>query len=136
MPSLQSIQLTDRATTPVTHTLVPTGGPKGSVGRVAVADSTGNLLSEKALVVSSRRTNQRLRSSVKLSVPVIATETINGVAVPKVARVGYAQAEFSFALDSSEQERNDVIGMFQSAFATTKVLVHDTVVKGQAVWGT
>lgn len=136
MPALQSIQLTDRAATPVTKTLVPTGGPKGSVGRVAVADATGNLLSETALTVSGRRTAQRLRSSVKLSVPIIANEVINGVSVPKVARVSYATVEFSFALDSSEQERNDVVGMLASAFATSKVLVHDTVVKGQTVWGT
>lgn len=136
MPALQSIQLTDRASTPVTKTLVPTGGPKGSIGRVAVADVTGNLLSETALTVSGRRTAQRLRSSVKLAVPVIANEIINGVSVPKVARVAYATVDFSFALDSSEQERNDLVGMLQSAFATTKVLVHDTVVKGQTVWGT
>lgn len=136
MPALQSIVLTDRATTPVNYTLVPTGGPKGQVGRVAVADSSGNILSEKALTVSGRRTGQRLRSSVKLSVPVIATATINGIAVPQVVRVGYATAEFSFAVDSSTQERNDVVGMFQSAFATTKPLVHDTVVGAQTVWGT
>lgn len=136
MPALQSVQLTDRAATPVTYTLVPTGGPKGSVGRVAVADASGNLLSEKALTISGRRTAQRLRSSIKLAVPIIANEMINGVSVPKVVRVGYASVEFSFALNSTEQERNDIVGMFQSAFATTKVLIHDTVVKGQTVWGT
>lgn len=136
MPALQSIVLTDRAATPVNFTLLPTGGPKGSVGRVAVADSSGNLLSEKALTVSGRRTAQRLRSSIKLAVPIIATATINGVSVPQVARVGYATVDFSFALDSTEQERNDLVGMIQSALLSTKVLVHDTVVKGQTVWGT
>lgn len=136
MPALQSIVLTDRAATPVNHTLVPTGGPKGSVGRVAVADATGNLLSERSLTISGRRTAQRLRSSIKLAYPVIANEVINGVSVPKVARVAYATVEFSFALDSSEQERNDTVGMLTSALAPTKVLVHDTVVKGQTVWGT
>lgn len=136
MPALQSIQLTDRASTPVTKTLIPTGGPKGSVGRVAVADATGNLLSETALTVSGRRTPQRLRSSIKLTVPVIANEVINGVNVPKVARGSFITAEFSFALDSTEQERNDAVGMFASSLLPTKTLVHDTVVKGQTVWGT
>lgn len=136
MPALQSIVLTDRAATPVNYTLVPTGGPKGSVGRVAVADATGNLLSERSLTISGRRTAQRLRSSLKLAVPIIANEVINGVSVPKVARVAYANIEFSFALDSSEQERNDVVGMLSSALQASKILVHDTVVKGQTVWGT
>lgn len=135
MPALQSIVLTDRATpTPVNFTLVPTGAGKGGVGRVAVMDATGNILSEKALTVSGRRTAQRLRSSIKLAVPVIINETINGVSVPKVARVGYATVEFSFALDSSEQERNDLVGMLTSAFAVSKPLTHDTIVKGQYVW--
>lgn len=139
MPALQSIVLTDRATTPVNYTLVPTGDvPQKSggsvIGRVAVADSTGNLLSEKVLTVGSRRTAGRLRSNVRLALPVVVTETINGVATPRVVRVAYVNMDVSFALDSTEQERNDAIGMFASALQTTKTLVHDTVVKGQSIW--
>lgn len=136
MPALQSIQVTDRAPTPVTVTMVPTGGPKGSVGRVAVADASGNLLSEKSLTISGRRTAQRLRSDLKIAVPVIANEVINGVSVPKVARVAYVTVAFSFALDSTEQERNDMVGYLVSALAANKPLTHDTIVKGQTVWGT
>jgi len=137
MPALQSIVLTDRATpTNINHTLVPTGGPNGSVGRVAVADASGNMLSERSLIVNGRRTGKRLRSTLKLQVPIIANEVINGVTVPRVARVAFANIDFSFSMDSTEQERKDVVGMLQSALDPSKVLVNDTVVKGQAVWGT
>lgn len=136
MPALQSIVLTDRATTPVNFTLNPTADPskQKGIGRVAVADASGNLLSEKVLTIGSRRTAGRLRSTLRLTLPQLVTETINGVSVPKVVRVAYVNADFSFALDSTEQERNDAVGMFASALGTTKVLVHDTVVKGQGVW--
>lgn len=138
MPALQSVVLTDRATTPVNYTLVPTGelhkDGNSTIGRVAVADAVGNLLSEKVLTVGSRRTAGRLRSTLRLAVPVVVSETINGVAVPRVVRVAYVNLDASFALDSTEQERNDVIGMFASALQASKVLVHDTLVKGQAVW--
>lgn len=133
MPSLQSIQVTDRATTPVNFTLLPVS-QKDGVAKVALADASGNVLSEKSLTLSTRRTAGRLRSSLRFAVPIIVNETINGVSVPRVARVGYVDCTFSFAIDSSEQERNDVVGMFASALQTSKVLVHDTVVKAQAVW--
>lgn len=139
MPALQPVVLTDRATTPVNYTLVPTGeAPQKNgghvTGRVAVADTSGNLLSEKVLLVGSRRTAGRLRSQVRLTIPVVVTETINGVATPRTVRTAYVNMDVSFALDSTEQERNDAIGMFASALQTSKTLVHDTVVKGQNIW--
>lgn len=138
MPSLQPVVLTDRQTTPVNFTLSPTGELQkiggSTIGRVAVADVSGNLMSEKVLTIGSRRTAGRLRSTLRLAVPVVVTETINGVAVPRVVRTAYINLDASFALDSTEQERNDVVGMFASALQNTKVLVHDTLVKGQSIW--
>lgn len=138
MPSLQPVVLTDRQTTPVNFTLSPTGELQkiggSTIGRVAVADVSGNLMSEKVLTIGSRRTAGRLRSTLRLAVPVVVTETINGVAVPRVVRTAYINLDASFALDSTEQERNDVVGMFASALQSTKVLVHDTLVKGQSIW--
>lgn len=138
MPSLQPVVLTDRQTMPANFTLSPTGELQkiggSTIGRVAVADVSGNLMSEKVLTIGSRRTAGRLRSTLRLAVPVVVTETINGVAVPRVVRTAYINLDASFALDSTEQERNDVVGMFASALQSTKVLVHDTLVKGQSIW--
>lgn len=139
MPALQSVALTDRTpVTPVTYTLAPTGDIRkvggSSIGRVAVADASGNLLSEKSLTIGSRRTAGRFRGTMRLAIPVVVNETINGVVAPRVVRTNYISVDASFALDSTEQERNDIIGMLASALAPTKVLVNDTFVKGQAVF--
>lgn len=139
MPALQSVVLTDRTpVTPVNLTLSPVGDVRkvggSTIGKVAVGDASGNLLSEKALTIGSRRTAGRFRATMRIAIPVVVTETLNGVAVPRVVRTNYLNLEGSFALDSTEQERTDIVGMLASALGTTKVLVHDTFVKGQAVW--
>jgi len=67
-------------------------------------------------------------------VPIVQTQTINGVSTPVVVRTGYAEATFSFDASSSEQERKDVVGMFYSSLATGAVLVNDTITKTQGIW--
>lgn len=133
MPALQSLVITDRQTTPVNFTLLPAKVENG-VGTVALADSSGALVTERRVSIGQRRSGDRIRTTLKLRVPVIVTETINGVAEPKVAREAFVDVTFNFSSSHSEAERNDVVGMFQSAFATNKPLVHDTIVKQQAVW--
>lgn len=133
MPAIQSLAVTDRASTPVTHTLLPIG-EKDGVATVAVADATGALITEKRLSIGQRRTGDRIRTTIKFKVPVVATEVVNGVSSPVVIREAFVDATFTFSTSSTEQERNDVVGMFASALQTTKPLVHDTIVKGQAVY--
>lgn len=133
MPALQSLILTDRQATPANFTLLPVK-MEGNMGTVALADTSGALLTEKRFQIGQRRSGDRIRTTLKLRIPVIVTETINGVSSPRVARESFVDCVFNFPADASEAERNDVVGMFASALATTKALVHDTVVKQQAVW--
>lgn len=133
MPNLQSIVLTDRATTPVNYTLLPVKEEDG-VGFVAVADATGAAISEKRMSIGQRRSGTRIRNTLKFRFPVVVVETINGVQVPTVAREAFVDMTFNFADTSTEAERNDVVGMVSSALATTKALVNDTVVKNQSIW--
>jgi hypothetical protein len=133
MPSIQSLVLTDRQGTPVNFTLLPIG-EKDGVATVAVADATGATITEKRFSISSKRVGDRIRSTIKFKVPTVVTEVINGVSDPVVAREAFVDATFTFSSKSTEAERNDVVGMFASALAVTKPLVHDTLVKGQAVW--
>lgn len=133
MPNLQSLVLTDRQATAVNHTLNPVKETDG-VGTVAATDATGALITEKRFSIGTRRTNGRTRSTMKLRVPVVVTEVINGANYPKVVREAFVDCTFTFSDDSTEAERNDVVGMFASALMTTKPLVHDVLVKGQSIW--
>lgn len=132
MPQLQSVVLTDRATTPVNHTLAPSGRPTNGVAIVSKGD--GTLVGERKLSISQRRVNGKVKTRLLLAIPVVQTETINGVSAPKVVREAWVDATFTFSMASSEQERKDAVGMFMSALDPTKVLVNDTLVKAENIW--
>jgi hypothetical protein len=66
--------------------------------------------------------------------PVVVTETINGVASPVVVRTAFVTLQAVFDEKSTEQERTDAIGLMSSALATGKVLVNDALVKLEGVY--
>lgn len=132
MPQLQSIVLTDRTpVTPVNLTFTPRDIANG-VG--AVINSSGVPIGDKRLTVSMKKTGTRYKGEVRLQVPILATETINGVSRPVVIRTSYVTLDVAFDEKSTEQERNDAIGMMYSALATGKVLVNDALVKLEGVY--
>lgn len=132
MPQLQSLVLTDRTpTTAVDHTFAPRD-IKSGVG--AVVESTGVPIGDKRFTVSLRQVNNRYKAQMQLAVPVVQTQTINGIDTPAVVRTAYADLTFTFDATSTEQERNDIVGMLASALGTSKTLVNDTVVKLQGVY--
>ncbi len=133
MPQLQNLILTDRTpVTPVNHTFTP----RDVVANVGtVEESTGVRVGDKTFSVSIRKTaNGKSRATIKMAVPVVVNETINGVVVPVVARTAYVDTTFTFDPTSSTQERKDVVGMYQSAFDPTKLLVNDCIVNLQGIY--
>lgn len=130
MPQLQNLVLTDRATTPVAHTFVPRDITDG-VGMVV--ESTGVPVGESRFSISFKR-NTRLKSRMLLVVPVVQTQTINGISTPIVVREAIADVTFTFDPASTESERNNLVGMLSSALDVSKTLVNDTIVKCQGVY--
>lgn len=133
MPQLQNLVLTDRAATPVAHTFTP----RDVVANVGtVEESTGVKVGDKAFSISVRKTpgNGRYKVTIKLAVPTVVNETINGVTVATVSHTAYVDAVFTFDPKSTTQERKDVVGMFQSAFDPSKVLVNDAVIGLQGIY--
>lgn len=131
MPQLQSLTLTDRQSTPVAHTFTPE----------SISQNVGSVVENKDVPIgnpryslSLRQTAKAYKATLKFAVPVVVTQTINGINTPVVARTSYVNCEFEFDKTSSEQERKDVVGMFQSSLAPGAVLVNDTVVKLQGVY--
>ena len=132
MPQLQNLVLKDRAATPVSHTFVPRD-IRENVG--TVVESSGVPIGESRVSVSLRKSNsQRYKTNVKLVVPVVQNQTVNGVITPVVVRTAYANVEFDFAASSTIQERGDVQGLVESAMAKTQSLIHDMVVGLQGVY--
>jgi len=133
MPALQSIVLTDRAATPVNHTFLPSNLTAG-VGMVV--ESSGLKVGDSKFSISNRKTtNGRYKATLKLEIPVVQTQIINGISTPVVVRIAYGNLEFSFDEKSTTQERKDLVGMLDSSLATAKTLVNSTVVDLEGVWG-
>lgn len=132
MPVLQTTTLTDRESTPVTHTFVPRDLKDG---KGVVVNSTGVPLGEERLSVSMKEATTRYQGEVKLVLPVVQTETINGIDRPTVVRTNYVTLTVSWDKSSTQQERNNAIGMMAAALGTGKVLTNDALVKLESVYG-
>lgn len=131
MPQLQSLSLTDRQKTPVVHAFQPESINQ-NVG--SVVENKDVPIGNPRFSISLRQTPKAYKANLKFAVPVVAMQTVNGVSTPVVVRTSYVNCEFEFDKTSTEQERNDVVGMFQSSLAPGAVLVNDTVVKLQGVY--
>ena len=133
MPALSSLVLKDRATTPVDHTFVP-NGVEAKVG--TVVESNGTKVGDSKFSLSSRKTaSGRYNAKLKLEVPVLVNETVNGVTRPSIIRVAYATCDFSFAAESTTQERDNIVGMLETALKKATTMVDKTVVGLEEVWG-
>lgn len=131
MPQLANLILTDRAATPVNRTFIPRDVVSG-VG--AVVESSGVPIGNNTFTIGVTKTPAgRYKVTVRLAVPVVVTETINGVARPAVVRTSYADLTFTFDATSSEQERKDVVGMLASSLDVSK-WTNDVLTKLQAVY--
>ena len=133
MPALTNLVLKDRATTPVDHTFTPSE-LKDGVG--VVAESNGQKVGDSKYSISSRKSaTGRYNAKVKLEVPHVEIQTINGVAKPVITRTAYATLEFSYSAESTRAERNNLVGMLQDSLASSKTLVDKTIVDLEGVWG-
>lgn len=131
MPQLSTVVLTDREATPVNHTFLP----RDIVNGIAtVREGNGVAIGESRMTISKRRTATRSKGKLVLSVPVVQTETINGISRPTVVRYALVSMETSFDLTSSKQERANIIGMLMSGLDPSKTLVNDTFVEDQNVY--
>lgn len=133
MAQLQNLVLKDRASTPVNHTFVPRDISSQGVG--TVQETNGVPVGNSTYSVSLRQTPQgRYKATLKLSRPVVVTQTINGVNTPVVARTNRVSVEFDFDPASSTQERTDLEGMLADSLAVDKALIFGSVVNLEGVY--
>jgi hypothetical protein len=126
MSARGNLVINDRAATPVAHTYTPDGDDANGV----------HLFSEKTSVpagnarFTARLTSSkgRYRPSLRLQVPVVQTQTINGVSSPVVVRTAFAEVNFTFDALSSDQERKDCVGLIANALAASQTQINDLLV--------
>lgn len=136
MPVAATITVNDRATpTPVAHNYAPQGFPSsdGSVFGFKEAGSTP--IGGATMTLRHQEKNGKFYKRMLVVVPVVATETINGISVPKVVRNALIDCNFRFDSTSTEQERADAVGMFYNMLASSQTVVNGAIVKLERIWG-
>lgn len=131
MANASSITVNDRQPTPGPHTYAPRAVIPGTATFVEAASVP---IGERTLTIRHRKSGTRFYSRITLAVPVLVTETINGVQVPKVPRISFIDANFRFDDTSSTQERADAVGMFANLLAANQNVVNSTVVGLEGIW--
>lgn len=126
MSARTNLVLKDRAATPVSHTFTPDGDDANGVH--VFSEKTGVPAANPRFTASLRSSGAKYKATLKLSVPVAQTQTINGISSPTIVRTAYGEISFSFDALSTDQERKDCVGMLVEALAASQTQINDLVV--------
>lgn len=127
MSARANLVINDRATTPVAHTYTPDGDDSNGVH--VFSEKTSVPAGNPRYTASLRSSNGKFRPSLKLAIPVVQNQVINGITSPVVLRTAYAEVNFTFDALSSEQERADLVGLLANSLAASQTQINDMVVK-------
>lgn len=129
MAAFQNVTLTDRASTPVNHIFVPNGYEAKDVAAFIESASGGVPEGSSRLTASVRKTPAgNYKVALKLDVPVLVTEVVNGVSINKIDSIDRAEVTFTYSGKSTTARRNNVAGMTESALKSTQALLNDLIV--------
>lgn len=126
MSARTNLVINDRAATPVAHTYSPDGDDVNGVH--VFSEKTSVPAGNPRYTASLRSSNGKYRPTVKLVVPVVQTQTINGVSNPIVVRTAYAEVSFTFDALSTTQERADCVGLLVNSLSASQTQINDMVV--------
>lgn len=132
MSAFNSFTVNDRETTPVAHTFSPQSKGPGDI--VLFEEQQSSPAGARKCTVSWRKTAGRRRVRIVFADPKEVTETINGVAVPKVVHTNFADVTFTFDEDSTLQERKNLVGMFANALGSSVTVIDNTVTGLEGIW--
>lgn len=126
MSARTNLVLKDRAGTPVSHTFTPDGDDANGIH--LFSEKVGVPAGYSRFTAGLRQTNGKFRTSLRLSVPITQTQTINGVSSPVIVRTSYGEVSFTFDALSSAQERSDAVGMMMDSLLATQTQINDMIV--------
>ncbi|DAD50249.1 TPA_asm: coat protein [ssRNA phage Gephyllon.3_12] len=126
MSSRTNLVVNDRAATPVAHTYTPDGDDTNGVH--VFSEKTSVPAGNPRFTAVLKQSSGKYRPSLRLAIPVVQTQIINGVSSPVVVRTAFAEVSFTFDSLSTSQERADCVGLMANALATSQTQVNDMVV--------
>jgi len=133
MSAFPSLATVDRETSPLAHTFVPREKSEDVItwaerhATAAVGDKVFTA-QKRASGVGKRKVR------LKLAVPYVVTQTINGVNVVTVDDIDYVDCTFTLSTKRTDQDRKNLVGMFQGLLDAADANVVDMIVKDESVW--
>jgi hypothetical protein len=126
MSARGNLVIKDRAATPADHTFTPDG--RDNNGAHLYSEKSGVAIGDRRFSAQARRAGGRYKASLRLNLPTVQTQTINGVSSPVVVSTNYVDLVFNFDEKSTEQERKDAVGFIQNALAPGNTQINDLLV--------
>jgi hypothetical protein len=83
---------------------------------------------DSKLNISWKFDGPKKKVRLTLAVPNAVTETINGVDYTRAQHTLFADVTFTYPGQCTEQERENLVGMFANALASSQTVVNSTVV--------
>ncbi len=133
MPARAPLVLKDRTTpTPVDHTFNPQGETQNGVH--VFTEKTASAIGDREFTISLNRSATSIRPTIKVTVPVVQTETISGIDNPVIVRKAIANLSFNFDVRSSPQERADTVAFVANSLATSQTMINDLIVNTNDIY--
>lgn len=132
MAQRANLVIKDRASTPVDHTFSPDGDDANGVH--VFSEKTSVPAGNPRFTASLRKSNGKYRPVLKLAVPVVQIQTINGVSSPIVVRTSHIEVSATFDELSSTQERADCVGLMVNSMAAAQTQINDLLVNLSDIW--
>jgi hypothetical protein len=126
MSARANLVINDRAGTPVAHTYSPDGDDTNGVH--LWSEKTSVPAGNPRFTASLKQSGGKYRPSLRLQIPVVQTQVINGVSSPVVVRTAYVEVSATFDALSATQERADAVGLMVNAMAAAQTQINDLLV--------
>jgi len=126
MSARTNLVINDRAATPVAHTFSPDGDDANGVH--VFSEKTSVPAGNPRFTVSLRKSGGKYRAALRFQLPVVQTQTINGVSSPVVVRTAFIELSTTFDELSTDQERKDAVSFMEKTLAASQTQVNDLLV--------
>lgn len=132
MTARANVVINDRAAIPIAHTYSPDGDDANGVH--LFSEKTGVPAGNSRLTASLKSSNGKYRPSLRLTIPVVQTQTINGISTPVVVRTAYVELNATFDAVSTQQERKDAIGLMANSLSASQTMLNALLTDLENVW--
>lgn len=132
MAARSTITVNDRAATPVAHSFTPDGDDANGVH--IFNEKTGVPAADRRLTISQRFSSGKYRQTIKFQLPVVQTQTINGISSPVTVRTAVVELNLVFDATSTQQERKDAVGFMANILLPGQAMVNSLLVDLEDIW--